>query len=45
MESNHKKQALAFGELIATIYHVCGRQNAEGIVRLAINAHLLEFGG
>jgi hypothetical protein len=27
------------------VYDACGRQKAEGIVRLAVNARLLEFRG
>ena len=34
-----------FGELIAAVYDACGRQKADGIVRLAVNARLLEFRG
>ena len=45
MMINHKKQPLTFGDLIAAVYAACGRQKAEGIVRLAVNAHLVEFRG
>jgi hypothetical protein len=27
------------------VYAACGRQKAEGIVRLAVNMHLVEFRG
>ena len=45
MEANHKKKALTFGDLITAVYAACDRQKAEGIVRLAVNARLLEFRG
>lgn len=45
MMINHKKQPLTFGDLIAAVYAAGGRQKAEGIVRLAVNAHLVEFRG
>ena len=45
MMINHKKKALTFGEFNASVCDACGRQKAEGIVRLAVNAHLVEFRG
>jgi hypothetical protein len=42
---NRKQKLLTFGDLIAAVYDTFGRQKAEGIVRLAVNAHLLEFRG
>jgi hypothetical protein len=45
MKTNCRKRLLTFGELSATVYAACGRQKAEGIVRLAVNARLLEFRG
>jgi hypothetical protein len=44
MKTNHKK-ALKFGELIAAVYNVCGKRRARGIVRLAVNAHVVVFRG
>ena len=44
MKTNHKK-ALTFGELIAAVYNVCGKRRARGIVRLAVNAHVVAFRG
>jgi hypothetical protein len=44
MKTNHKK-ALTFGDLIAAIYNACGKRRARGIVRLALNAHVVEFRG
>jgi len=45
MMINHKRKPLTFGEFIAAAYDTCGGQRAEGIVRLAVNAHLVEFRG
>jgi hypothetical protein len=45
MNANQEKKALTFGEFIMAVYEVCGRQKAEGIVRLAVNVHLVEFRG
>ena len=45
MKSNPKtKKALTFGGLIAAAYRASGKR-AKGIVRLAINARLVEFRG
>ena len=45
MKTNCRKRSLTFGELIAAVHDACGRQKAEGIVRLAVNAHQVEFQG
>jgi hypothetical protein len=45
MKANQAKKALTFGEFIMAVYDACGRQKAAGIVRLAVNAHLVEFRG
>jgi hypothetical protein len=45
MKTNCRKKPLTFGEFIASVYDACGRQKAEGIVRLAVNTHLVEFRG
>jgi hypothetical protein len=45
VKANQKKKALTFGEFIMAVYDACSRQKAEGIVRLAVNARLLEFRG
>jgi hypothetical protein len=44
MKTKHKK-ALTFGDLIAAVYKVCGKQRARGLVRLAVNAHVVAFRG
>jgi hypothetical protein len=45
MMNNRKKKPLTFGDFIAAVYDACGRQKAKGIVRLAVNAHLVKFRG
>ena len=45
MKTNSRKRHLTFGEFIMAVYDACGRQKADGIVRLAVNARLLEFRG
>jgi len=42
---DHKDRLLTFGDLVAAVYDACGWQKAEGIVRLAVNAQLVEFRG
>jgi len=43
MQAIHKKRALTFGNLIETVYGVCGNRRARGIIRLAIDAHVVVF--
>jgi hypothetical protein len=43
VKAGHKKQALTFGNLIETVYGVCGNRSARGIIRLAIDAHVIVF--
>jgi len=43
MKANRKKKALTFGDLIKTVYGVCGARRARRIIRLAINAHVVVF--
>jgi hypothetical protein len=43
MKANHKKKALTFGNLIETVYSACGNRRARGIIRLAIDAHIVVF--
>jgi hypothetical protein len=45
MKTNCRKRSLTFGELIAAVHDAYGRQKAEGIVRLAVTARLVEFRG
>jgi len=40
---NHMKKALTFGKFISSVYDACGRQKAEGMVRLAVNVRCLSF--
>jgi len=39
------KKPLTFGDLIAAVYDACGKRRARGILRLALNARLVEFPG
>jgi hypothetical protein len=43
MKANHKKKALTFGNLVETVYGICGNRRARGIIRLAIDAHVVVF--
>jgi hypothetical protein len=45
MKTNCRKGHLTFGEFIMAVYDACGRQKAGGIVRLAVQARLVEFRG
>ncbi|MFZ1072397.1 MAG: hypothetical protein WAO21_03075 [Verrucomicrobiia bacterium] len=45
MMINQKKKPLMFGDLIEAIYTAFDKQKANRVVRLAINAHLVEFRG
>jgi hypothetical protein len=45
MTTDCRKKHLTFGEFIMAIYDACGRQKADGIVRLAVNVRLVEFRG
>jgi hypothetical protein len=43
MRANHKKEALTFGNLIETVYRICGNRSARGVIQLAIDAHIIVF--
>ena len=43
MKNHRAKKYLTFGEFVERVYDVCGKRKAEGIVRIAIKAHLIEF--
>ncbi len=45
MKTHPEKKGLTFGKFIASVYDACGRRRAKGIVRLAVNANLVEFHG
>lgn len=45
MKTNRREKALTFGEFIASVYDVCGRRKAKGIVRLIVKARWVEFCG
>jgi len=42
MKTNRKK-VLTFGALIAAVYHICGKRRARGLMRLAVNSHVVAF--
>ena len=44
-KTNGKKRVLTFGDFIAGAYRAWGRRRAKGLVRLAVNARLVEFRG
>jgi hypothetical protein len=43
MKANHKQKILTLGNLVETVYGVCGDRRARGIIRLAIDAHVVVF--
>lgn len=45
MKTNKAKKGLTFGDFIHAAYVACGKRRSVGIVRLAVNARLIEFRG
>ena len=45
MKINEKKKALTLGDFIAATYRAWGARRARGLVRLALNSHLVVFRG
>ena len=45
MKINHAKKTLTFGDFIRWAYVAYGKRRASGIVRLAVDARLIEFRG
>ena len=43
MKTNCRKKSLTFGEFIAATHDAWSERRASGFVRLAFNAHLVEF--
>jgi hypothetical protein len=43
MKVNSKRKALTFGNLIETVYDTCGNRRAKGMIRLAVDAHVVVF--
>ena len=43
MKTHDMKINLTFGQFVESVYNVCGKRKAGGIVRLALKAHLIEF--
>lgn len=45
MKTHHKRKGLTFGDFIAATYRAWGARRARGLVRLALNSHLVVFRG
>jgi hypothetical protein len=45
MRTHPKNKQLTFGDFVAGCYRAWGKRRAEGIIRLAVKAHLIEFRG
>ena len=43
--TNGNKRVLTFGDFIVAAYGAWGVRGAKGLVRLAVNAHLVDFRG
>jgi hypothetical protein len=43
MKADHKPKAPTLGNLIEIVYGICGNRRARGIIRLAIDAHVVVF--
>jgi hypothetical protein len=45
MKTLPRKQLMTFGDFVAGIYRAWGHRKAKGMVKLAIQMHLIEFIG
>ena len=45
VRTDSRKRVLTFGDFVAGAYRALGCRRAKGFVRLAVNAHLVEFRG
>jgi hypothetical protein len=45
MKAIAKRKALTLGEFIVAVYDACGKRRANGLIRLAVNAHIVAFLG
>jgi hypothetical protein len=45
MKGKPMKGPLTFGDFVAGVYHTWGKRRANGIVQLALKAHVIEFRG
>jgi hypothetical protein len=45
MKTNGRKRGLVFGDFIVAAYGFCRARRARGLVRLAVNEHLVMFRG
>jgi hypothetical protein len=45
IKARPRKKPLTFGDFVAGVYQTWGKRRARGIVRLAVEVHLIEFRG
>ncbi len=45
MKAHPGKKPLTFGDFVAGGYRAWGKRRAEGIIRLAVKSHMIEFRG
>lgn len=45
MKTTGNRKSLTFGDLVASAYRAWGSRRAKGLVRLAVNTHLVVFQG
>ena len=45
MKGNHKRKGLTFGDFIAATSRAWGARKARGLLRLALNSHIIVFRG
>jgi hypothetical protein len=45
MKTHPAKRPLTFGEFVAGAYRAWGKRKADGIIRLAVKSHMIEFRG
>jgi hypothetical protein len=45
MKTYQKRKRMTFGDFVTVVYDACGQRRARGIVRHAVNMHLVVFRG
>jgi len=45
MKARSRRKPLTFGDFVAGVYQTWGKRRAKGIVRLAVELHVIEFRG
>jgi|HubBroStandDraft_5_1064220.scaffolds.fasta_scaffold551073_1 hypothetical protein len=45
IQARIRRRPLTFGDFVAGVYHIWGERKAIGIVRLAVEVHVVEFRG